>query len=151
MICAYDENLLYKAQTTLAHMLDCAVNLYGYKLSEYYDLFLHSQYASRFENGESSVIAGMSGHELAYCVINDHKEIPLKDNRYAVDRTPEYWTGWSLAYYQWYSSRSFRYINEFAPIEDVFSIYSKYHEMDILHFVEYLNEKEACYSQKFSL
>ena len=132
-------------------MLDCAVNLYGYKLSEYYDLFLHSQYASRFENGESSVIAGMSGHELAYCVINDHKEIPLKDNRYAVDRTPEYWTGWSLAYYQWYSSRSFRYINEFAPIEDVFSIYSKYHEMDILHFVEYLNEKEACYSQKFSL
>ena len=147
MIYAYDENILSRAQTVFAHMLDCAVYLYGYKLDTYYKLFLDSEYARRFESGESSVICGMSGHELAHAVINDHEKIPMKDNSYSVDRSVEYWVGWSLAYYQWHSSRSFRYINEFAPTHEISSMYTKYHEMDIRQFADELDDRETAYKK----
>ena len=140
MNCSYDKNLLYKAQTSMAHMLDAAVALYGYELEDYYDMFLNSPYSGRFERGESSVIAGMSGHELAHAVISEYKSIDLHDYVFTVDRSCEYWIGWSLSFYQWKSSRSFRYINELVPISDMYSMYPKYHEMDISQFVDRVDE-----------
>ncbi len=140
MICSYDETLVYKAQTSMAHMFDTAVALYGYELKEFYDVFLESGYSGRFERGESSVIAGMSGHELAYAVISEHRNVELLDHDFSVNRSREYWIGWSLAYYQWLSSRSFKYINELVSIPDMYSMYPKYHEMDISQFVDRVNE-----------
>ena len=140
MICSYDETLLYKAQTSMAHMFDVAVSSYGYDLSGFYDMFLDSPYSSRFERGESSVIAGMSGHELAYTVISEYHSIPLHDHDFSIERSREYWIGWSLSYYQWISTRSFKYINSIAPISDLYLMYPKYHEMDISQFVDYINE-----------
>ncbi len=145
MICSYDETLLYKAQTMMAHMLDTAVYSYGYDLSDYYDMFLASPYSSRFEKGESSVIAGMSGNELAYAVISEHSNVPLQDNRFVVARSPEYWIGWNISYYQWISSRTFRHINEIAPIKDLYKMYPVYHEMSIEHFVDRINELDNEY------
>ncbi len=140
MICSYDETLLYKAQTSMAHMFDVAVSSYGYDLSGFYDMFLDSPYSSRFERGESSVIAGMSGHELAYAVISEYRSEPLHDHDFSIERSREYWIGWSLSYYQWISTRSFKYINSIAPISDLYLMYSKYHEMDISQFVDHINE-----------
>ncbi len=124
----------------MAHMFDKAVSSYGYDLSEFYDMFLDSPYSSRFERGESAVIAGMSGHELAYAVISEYVNEPIHDHDLSVDRSCEYWMGWSLSYYQWISSRSFKYINSIAPISDLYSMYPKYHEMDISQFVDRINE-----------
>ncbi len=124
----------------MAHMFDMAVSSYGYDLSEFYDMFLDSPYSSRFERGESAVIAGMSGHELAYAVISEYVNEPIHDHDLSVDRSCEYWMGWSLSYYQWISSRSFKYINSIAPISDLYSMYPKYHEMDISQFVDRINE-----------
>jgi hypothetical protein len=69
MMRAYDQCYLAKARTSLAWMFDYAVNGYGVKLEDFYQQFLQSTYAKRFEYGESSVIAGMSGVELAYRVM----------------------------------------------------------------------------------
>ena len=124
----------------MAHMFDVAVSSYGYNLSEFYDMFLNSPYSSRFERGESSIIAGMSGHELAYAVICEYRNEPLYDHDFSIERSCEYWIGWSLSYYQWISTRSFKYINSIAPISDLYLMYSKYHEMDISQFVDYINE-----------
>lgn len=140
MICSYDETLLHKAQTSMGHMLDTAVSLYGWDLAEFYDMFLNSDYPARIERGESSVIAGMSGHELAYAVISEQKEVGLHDHDLTVDRSREYWIGWSLSYYQWRSSRSFRYINDLVSIPQMYSMYPIYHEMDISQFVDRINE-----------
>lgn len=140
MICSYDKTLLYKAQTSMANMLDAAVSLYGYDLEEFYDIFLNSPYPVRFERGESSVIAGMSGHELAYALISEHKDADLLEHNCPVARSREYWIGWSLSYYQWISTRSFRYINELVSIPKMYSMYPKYHEMDITQFVDRVNE-----------
>ena len=143
MTYAYDDTLISKAQTTMANMLDMAVNTYEYDLSDFYDMFLNSQYAARFERGESSVIAGMSGHELAYSVISEYKDVKLHDYDFRIDRSREYWIGWNLSYYQWISSRSFRYINNLVSIPQLYLMYPKYHEMDISQFVDCLNEIDS--------
>ena len=140
MICSYDENLLYKAQTSMAHMLDVAVRLYGSDLTDFYNMFLESEYPACIERGDSTVVAGMSGHELAYAILRKHNDIKLQDQDFVVGRTREYWIGWSLSYYQWISTRSFKYINTLVSIPEMYSMYPKYHEMDISQFVDRINE-----------
>ena len=138
---AYDENLLNKAQITLANMLDTAVNTYGYDLQVFYMLFLKSKYCKRFEKGESSVVAGMSGTELAFYIISENEDIEMKEYTFRNNRSEEYWIGWSLCFYQWYTAKSFKEINEIANISDFKLMYSKYHEMDIMQLVEFLENK----------
>ena len=58
-----------------------------------------------------------------------------------LDKSPEYWAGWALAYYQWYTARPFMKIYKVVTIEDLLKMYSVYHEMDIMKFVEAINEK----------
>ena len=57
------------------------------------------------------------------------------------ERSEEYWLGWAIAYYQWMTSMSFSEINKIVPIDEIKSMYSRYHEMDIHHFVDAMNEK----------
>lgn len=52
----------------------------------------------------------------------------------------EYWTAWSLAYYQWLTSLIFAKIDSVIPITQIYALYHPYHEMDILQFVDRLNE-----------
>ena len=57
-----------------------------------------------------------------------------------MNRSKEYWLGWALAYYQWYTSLSFAEIIKYVPIKKILKLYSPYHEMDIRHFVDQMNE-----------
>lgn len=57
-----------------------------------------------------------------------------------LDKSPEYWAGWALAYYQWYTCRTFIKINKAVPINKVVNMYDVYHEMDITQFVDTVNE-----------
>lgn len=141
MIHAYDKVYLEKARTTLGRMLDFAVYDLEYDLSEFYALYLTSGIAHRFENGDFTVIVGKSGVELAYevldeCGITYNRVKPL----YTMNRSEEYWTGWALAYYQWETAKSFENIDKRIPIDCIRAMYHPYHEMDILSFVERMNE-----------
>ena len=57
-----------------------------------------------------------------------------------VDRSPEYWSGWALAYYQWYSGCSFMDILSAVPLSEILRMYPVYHEMDIRQFVDRMDE-----------
>ena len=138
MIHAYDKVYLAKAQNNLAAMLDFAVYDLKEDLSSFYQKFLHSAVCSQFESGDSSLIAGKSGVELALLVLND--EALASKYRPAVDRSPEYWCGWALAYFQWQTNLSFRDINALIPIHEVLGLYSPYHEMDITQFCDKMLE-----------
>ena len=59
---------------------------------------------------------------------------------YAYDRSPEYWTGWALAYYQWLTSLLFAEIEQAVPITAVRLLYTPYHEMDVRQFADKMNE-----------
>ena len=141
MIRAYDKVYLEKARVSLGRMLDFAVYDLNFDLEEFFGLFISSGTAALFGEGDYSLIAGMSGVELAY-------EVLLRSGRvfervkpmYTASRSEEYWTGWALAYYQWHSARSFAEIVRYIPIKDIIELYSPYHEMDIRHFVDKMNQ-----------
>ena len=69
MIHAYDKIYLEKARAVLGRMLDFAVHDLKYNLADFFDLFIKSGIAKRFETGDFTVITGMSGVELAYTVL----------------------------------------------------------------------------------
>lgn len=138
MIHAYDKNYLLKAQNNLASMLDFAVYDLEEDLSLFYQKFLQSKFCSQFERGESTVIVGKSGVELALDVMGD--ESLASKYRPAANRTPEYWCGWALAYFQWYTNLSFKELNNHIPISEVLAMYSPYHEMDISQFCDKMIE-----------
>jgi DNA-binding transcriptional regulator YiaG len=122
-------------------MLDFAVHDLGYDLEEFFNLFIKTGLADRFGTGDFSLIVGMSGVELAYKVIEESNiTVDRGEVKYSVDRSEEYWTGWALAYYQWCTALTFKDIIGFIAINDIKDLYHPYHEMDIRHFVEKMNE-----------
>ena len=58
-----------------------------------------------------------------------------------LDISPEYWAGWALAYYQWYSCRSFSEILATVSLKAIIQLYPVYHEMDIMQFVDLMNRR----------
>ena len=141
MMHAYDKTYLDKARTSLGRMLDFAVYDLHYDIEVFFNLFLTSGVSARFETGDYTVLAGMSGVELAYEVL-EYSGInsPRITPNYTINRSEEYWTGWALAYYQWVTALSFAEIIHYIPIRDIMALYSPYHEMDIRHFVDKMNE-----------
>ena len=139
---AYSEDYLLTAQRILGDMLGYAVNEYEFDPDEFYKMFLVSDVSRQFQEGNPTYIAGKNGCEIVKEVIRSaglvKEEIP--DEMY-LDKSPEYWVGWALAYYQWYTARSFMKIYRVITIENLLKMYSVYHEMDIMKFVEAINEK----------
>ena len=141
MISAYDKSYLEKARTSLGRMLDFAVYDLKYDISDFFDKFVKSGLADKFGNGDTTTLAGKSGIELAYEVLDKSGE-NARDIKpqFSVSRSEEYWTGWALAYYQWKTSLPFAEIVKYIPITEIKALYSPYHEMDIRHFFDKMNE-----------
>lgn len=150
MIYAYDKNMVDSAQSLLGSMLDYSVYGLKYSVSDFYQLFLDSNYARGIEKGNSKIIMGTSGTELCYDILGsmelDKNNIEEFENHAIAGRSREYWTGWALAYYQWNTSFSFDEINSVSKVDDIIRMYPKYHEMDINHFVDKMNE---LYKEKY--
>lgn len=149
MICAYDQTLLSKARTSMAGMFHYAVNVRGIELSEFYHMFLSSALAERFETGDSCTIAGKSGIELAIMILSmNHIEAEHELPIYSTNRSPEYWLGWALSYYQWVKNVKYRQITNAIDIDEILLMYKKYHELDISHFViEMDRRRSSAYSE----
>ena len=140
MIHAYDKIYLDKARTALGRMFDFAVYDLNYDIATFFELFIKSGVAAQFETGDFTLLAGMSGVELTYEVLEQSgTELPRITPNYTINRSEEYWTGWALAYYQWETSMSFAEIVQYVPIKDIIALYSPYHEMDIRQFVDKMN------------
>lgn len=140
MIRAYDKVYLEKARVSLGRMLDFAVYDLKYDLEEFFGLFLSSGVASLFGEGDYRLIAGMSGVELAYEVLErSGRDATRIKPAYTATRSEEYWLGWAIAYYQWHTARSFSEIVRYVPLRDIIALYNPYHEMDIRHFVDIMN------------
>lgn len=99
MIRAYDKIYLEKARTALGRMLDFAVYDLKYDISEFFRMFITSGVAARFEKGDCTVLAGMSGVEIAYKVLeNSGVNVERIKPNYTANRSREYWMGWALSY-----------------------------------------------------
>lgn len=134
---AYNESYLDDAMCNLGEMLDYAVNDCGYDLEEFYEWFAFSEIGAMFAVGNPKYVTGMSGVELARAVIYRIKcERENRELSRNLNRSKEYWTGWSLAYYQHHKDIAFSDLVRHGLTADF--VISKYilHEADITKFVE---------------
>lgn len=138
---AYNKSYLSNAKNRLAQFFDYTINDCKFNSDWTAMMFVQSGYAEQFERGNPAVLAGMSGIELAHRVINKiYKEKELPPPSFRDDKSPEYWAGWALAEYQWYTGKRFKDIFEYAPLSKIVSMYSIYHEMDITQFIDTMNQ-----------
>ena len=139
---AYSEDYLSYAQRIMGDMLDFAVNTYEIDIDRFFGMFLASDVSRQFQNGNPTYVAGKTGCELAKIVLHDTgKEWEDITDAMYLDKSSEYWCGWALAFYQWYTSRSFQKIYNAIKPSVILQMYPVYHEMDILHFVEEMNAR----------
>ena len=137
---AYQEIYLSKAQAVLGDAFDYAVNSCGITGEDFVKLFIASSVSKRMENGEPAYLAGKSGIEIVVEIIAETKGQELQVEPIEnFGRSKEYWIGWAVAYYQWYSARKYRDIFKVVSFEDLQQMYYTLHEADISKFVDILD------------
>ena len=140
MIHAYSQLYLSKASHSVGNMLHYAVVECGMDGGAFLNLFIFSGVASQFENENPEYIAGKSGQELLFDVIElTSKGCYSIEIHESFERTPAYWVGWMLVHYQWYSGRSFMTILDTIPYNELLGLYSTLHEADIQKSYEVLD------------
>lgn len=139
---AYQEMYLNKAQSALGDAFDYVVSTCGISGADFIKLFIVSSVSKRIENGEPAVLAGKSGIEIAAEVVSETmgKKLDVAPEEH-FGRSEEYWIGWAVAYYQWYSSRKYSDIFKVLTYEDLQKMYYTLHEADITKFVEIADER----------
>lgn len=142
MIHAYRETYLSKAQSVLGDAFHYAVNTCGISGSDFIKLFVASSVSKRMENGEPAYLAGKSGIEIVVKVIAETmgKEID-EEPQVQMGRSREYWIGWAVAYYQWFSSRKYGDIFKAVTFEDLQNMYYTLHEADVSKFVDIMDKR----------
>ena len=149
MIHAYQEIYLNNAQSALGDTFDYAINTCGINGNDFVKLFLVSSICKRMENGEPDYLTGKSGIEIARDIIKETKnqELHIEPQEH-FGRFKEYWIGWAVAYYQWYSGRKYSSIFKVFSFEDLAKMYYMLHEADISKFVDIADSKiKECFPE----
>ena len=140
MIHAYDELYLDLAQRNLGDAFDFALVTLGIDIKLFNNIFSSSWVTKQFSQGNPKFVAGMNGCELARYILDESGlEYTDAEDAMYLDKSPEYWAGWTLAYYQWESGKPFGEILSKVPLSSLLDMYEVYHQMDISRSVEYLD------------
>ena len=128
---AYSKIYLEDAMSNLAVMLDYGAMADG-DPQRFFDRFIVSGISKQFERGNPKYIAGYSGVELAEIVLKETGTEKKGITYSPSGRSPEYWSGWALAYLQWYTGLSFEHLeNRGIGMNTLTRLYSTLHETDI--------------------
>lgn len=115
-------------------------------------LFIVSSVSKRMENGEPACLVGKSGIELVVEIIAETKGQKLQiEPKESFGRSREYWIGWAVAYYQWYSGRKYNDIFCVLSYDDLQKMYSTLHEADITKFVDIVDTRMKEYFSETNL
>ena len=135
---AYIEPYLKDVMRNLGVMSHFCINEYGMSPEKFSEFFPKSHIAEQISMANPRFLTGMSGKELADMMIeslsgNEYKNV--SSEQYYV--SPEYWAGWVMAYYQWYTAKSFAqmYVDG-QTYEKVLKMYHPLHEADLAKVVE---------------
>lgn len=137
---AYSELFVNDAMETLGEAFEYAINNLKIRGQEFLDLFSLGRIGEAFSKGEIRYIMGMSGIELANTALKEYSiVIEKKDYDLSINYPPEYWCGWILAYYQWYSGKTFSQIQRKISFQNLMNLYGVLHEADVSKAVQVLN------------
>lgn len=135
---SYNEMYVRDAQLQMSTALDYLVNTLHLEIKDFFNWLFIDGSLSRLENGDPHLISGKSGVELVNDLFPFSKP---KEYKPSLDKTPEYWLGYYLAFYQWYSGRRYIEIFKRVPFDEMLAMYHPYHEMDVMKFVDAMDEK----------
>ena len=126
----------------LGDAFDYAINSCKLSGDSFVKMFTASSISKKIERGEPAYLAGKSGIELVMQIVFETmgKEIKVEPTE-SIGRSREYWIGWAVAYYQWYSARKFSGIFKMLSFEDLQMMYPTLHEADITKFVDIADKK----------
>ena len=126
---SYNKCFLDYTMSNFGEAFDYAYYAYNLSLDEFMNYFITSGYALRYENGDMSVILGMSGIELVLNVfdkLNIQEKIFKPSN--SIKFSKEFWAGWILCLFQYETQFPFSYINSLLKMEDILKLYPTLHE-----------------------
>ena len=139
---SYQEIYLSNAQSMLGDAFDYAINVCHIPGSSFVKLFIASTISKRLENGEPSYLSGKSGIEVAMEILAETTgKTPDAAPQEHFGRSREYWIGWAVAYYQWFSGRSYSEIFKVVTFEELQKLYDPLHEADITKFADILDAR----------
>lgn len=124
MIHAYNKVYLGDVMQNLGGFFDIAINAMNYDPDDIALKFSSSPIASAIENGNPDYLSGKSATEMLSLVL----ECDVPYTQTPIDRSPEFWAGWVLAYAQWYLDKPFNEIFSVIPFNTLISLYTPYHE-----------------------
>lgn len=137
---AYDELYLPGAQNILGHAVDFAIMTLAVEPNNFGNALAVSESAKQFSEGNPRYVAGMNGCEFARAILDDTGiTYPESADEMYLDKSPEYWAGWALAFYQWSTALPFMEILRAVSLEKIIGMYPLYHEMDLSHFADQMN------------
>ena len=139
---AYHEMYLNKSQAALGDAFDYAINECNIPGEDFIKLFTVSSLSKRIQNGEPAVLAGKSGIDIAVDVVLETTGRQIySEPQMRFERLREYWIGWAVCYYQWFSARSFGDIFTVLSFDDLQNMYYTLHEADITKFIEIADDR----------
>lgn len=146
---AYNIAYLDDAMAGMGAMLDYAVNTCGEDLSLFYARFLSSGVAGKLSRLNPKYLAGMSGIELARTVaLRTGDALPLREP-YVDMGSPEYWTGWVLAYLSWYLCLDYGTLQtRGVTVQALRDRYPSLHEADLTKAVRFATRRLQEYAPK---
>ena len=130
----YDEIYLDSSMNILGQAFDWVANTCEDSLDRFVDRFVSAPVAALFASGCPKYVAGVNGAELVNETMKslDLPEYP-QEHEFWLDKSPEYWIGWMLAYLQWREKVSFRHLLEHVPLDKIRQTYHLGHEQDVEH------------------
>lgn len=142
MIQAYPEVYLNKVQALLGDAFDYAVNICDIDATDFVKMFLGSSISKQIECGDPACIQGKSGIDVVLDIVAETtgKQLQIIPQE-RMERSIEYWIGWAVAYYQWYSDRRYCEIFTAVSFEELRRMYHTLHEADISKFVELVDRR----------
>lgn len=137
---AYDKQYLDDAMRNLGEAMDFAKNVCHIELDDFSGMFITSGIAAQFGKGVPKYVSGMSGTELVLEVLRK-VGVSIDSTKVQVDYacSPEYWCGWVLAYFQWFTGRSFQNIHDVISMREMEQLYPALHEASEERFVDAVN------------
>ena len=137
MMHAYDEIFLRKAMINTGDIFDFAINGFGLGSDDFVQMFLCSDISRRLETGDPKFLIGMSGIETALQIIEDTSGIiPEAETIENFGRSPDYWCGWALCYYQWLKAIPYKEVFRHISYDEISAMYPTLHEADVSKFAD---------------
>ncbi len=137
MIHAYPEMYVSKAQDRLGDAFDYAINSCNIAGEDFMQMFACSSVSRRMAKADPKYIPGKSGIEIALDVIEEVTGKALHiEPKVSYARSMEYWMGWALAYYQWWSDRQYKEIFQVVSYKNLQKMYYTLHEANVTKFAD---------------